>query len=99
MRILVIGTDPAIFEVGSGAERRVDAYGRLFDELHIIVYTAPGFSPRVLSSGARIYPTNSRWFFLRPFDAARIACRIARERSVDLVSVQDPAESGLAGWL
>ena len=112
MRLLVIGTDTAIFEAGSGTERRIDAYGRLFNELYVIVYTPPGFSSRVLSSGVRVYPTNSRWFFLRPFDAATIARRIVRERAasigrasphagrgIDVVSVQDPAESGFAGWL
>ncbi|MDP3727238.1 MAG: glycosyltransferase [bacterium] len=99
MKPLVIGTDTAIFQANSGAERHIDAYGRLFEELHIVVYTARGFAPRTLPSGAQIYPTNSRWFFLRPFDAAGIGRRIAREHGIDVISVQDPAESGLAGWL
>src|SRR3989338_1306793 len=99
MKLLVIGTDTEIFLPGSDARGRIDAYGRLFDELHVIIYSSPGFSAETLPSGVRLYPTNSSSFLSRPFDAARIGRRIARERGVGAVSVQDPAESGLAGWL
>lgn len=99
MKLLVIGTDVTIFSKGSEARARVDAYGRLFDELHVVIYTPPGFASETLSSGARLYPTNSRSFIRRPFDAARIGAAIIRERGIDGLSAQDPAESGLAGWL
>ncbi|MBI4132366.1 MAG: glycosyltransferase [Candidatus Sungbacteria bacterium] len=99
MKLLIIGTDTTIFRPDSDARSRIEAYGRLFDELHIVIYTAPGFRVEALQSGARLYPTNSRFFFRRPFDAVRIGKTIVRERGIDAVSVQDPAESGLAGWL
>lgn len=99
MKLLVIGTDASIFENNSAARRRIDAYARLFDELHIIIYTAPGFRRETTSGGAVLYPTNSRFVFLRPLDAVHIGLSVIRERGISCVSVQDPAESGLAGWL
>lgn len=99
MKALVIGTDRSVFEPRSAARERVAAYGRLFDGYHVIVYTSPGFREEALGQATWLYPTNSRAFFLRPFDAARIGRRIVRERGIDFVSAQDPAESGLAGWL
>src|SRR3989344_1695835 len=99
MKLLVIGTDTDIFRPGSEARGRVEAYGRLFNELHVIVYSSPGLSAQTLPSGVRLYPTNSRSFLTRPFDAARIGRVIALKRAIDAVSAQDPAESGLAGWL
>lgn len=99
MKLLVIGTDVSMFRDGTDARERLGAYGRLFDELHVIIYTPRGFTPQALTSGARLYPTNSRWFLVRPLDAARLGRRIIRAHGTDLISVQDPAESGLAGWL
>lgn len=51
------------------------------------------------SSPTFLYPTNSRFFFMRPLDAFRIGKKIIRERGIKVVSVQDPAETGIAGWL
>lgn len=99
MKLLVIGTDKSIFKPGAEARARIEEYGRLFEELHIIIYTEPGFSETALSSGVKLYPTNSRFLPLRPFKAANMAVKIIRERAIDLVSVQDPTESGAAGWL
>ncbi len=98
MKLLVIGTDVAIFSKGSEARARIDAYGRLFGGLHVIIYTRPGFALQTLASGAVLYPTNSHRFFRRPFDAVRIGAKVIREQGIDCISVQDPAESGLAGW-
>lgn len=99
MKLLVIGTDASILQPDTDARQRIDAYGRLFDELHVIIYTRPGFAPQTLASGTVLYPTNSRSFFRRPFDAVRIGAKVIREQEINCISVQDPAESGLAGWL
>lgn len=58
-----------------------------------------GFTEEKTGTRLALYPTNSRNVFRRPFDAAAIGERIIRERGIDCVSVQDPSESGLAGWL
>lgn len=99
MKLLVIGTDVSIFQAGSEARGRIEAYGRLFDELNIIIYTPRWFNNEILAPGVRLYPTNSLFFFLRPFRAFQIGRKIIRERGIDMISVQDPAECGLAGWL
>lgn len=44
MNVLTIGSDRNLFKEGSAVRQRVVEYGRLFDELHIIVFT-----PKVLS--------------------------------------------------
>lgn len=99
MKILVIGTDTTLFDENSEARKRVQDYARLFDEYHIIVYTGRGFRPTALVGSSFVYPTNSRSVFFRPLNALHIAGRIIRERGIDIISVQDPAESGLAGWI
>ena len=86
MKLLVIGTDKSIFDSDSEARSRIDAYGRLFDELHIVIATPPGFRETATNTGVKLYPTNSRVFFLWPFAGYRIGKRIAREHKIDLVS-------------
>ena len=121
MKVISISTDITVFKRDSETRARMEAYGRLFDELHIIVYTsgAPGlvgriqrfiagkygdetpsgFKQETLGSGAVIYPTNSRLYVMRPLDAFWLGKRIIKEHRIDVISVQDPAESGIAGWL
>lgn len=98
MKLLVIGTDRTIFDSHAPARKRINAYAELFDELHVIVFTPKGFS-EVRAGRLTLYPTNSRRLFRRPFDAVTIGARMIRERRIDEISVQDPSESGLAGWL
>ena len=99
MKLLVVGTDKNIFTAGSEARRRVAAYGGLFEELHIIVFTPCGFSPVKIGANAWLYPTNSHFWFLAPAGAVGIGLAVIRARGIDAISVQDPAESGLSGWL
>ena len=98
MKILTISTDTTIFLTGSATRARMEEYARLFDEYHVIIYSPKGFR-REESKDLFLYPTNSSSFFFRPIDAVRIGSRIIRDRDIKLVSVQDPAESAVAGWL
>ena len=98
-RILTIGTDASIFEPGAPARSRIEAYGRMFREFHVISYTRPGFRIERLSPTVTLYATNMRFFFMQPFRAFWIGRRIIHERKIDWISAQDPSESGLAGWL
>ncbi|RJQ36823.1 glycosyltransferase [Candidatus Parcubacteria bacterium] len=99
MKLLVIGTDRELFRPDSAARQRIAGYASLFDTLDIVVMTPPGFSETAIAANARIFPTNSRQPAFRPFDAARIARALLKKTAIDCVSAQDPAESGLAGWL
>lgn len=99
MKALVIGTDVTIFQKNSDARRRTEEYARFFDEYHMIIYTPRGFRPETSGKRLFLYPTNSRWIIFGPFQAVRIGSCVIRERGIHAVSVQDPAESGLAGFL
>ena len=103
MKVLSIGSDRNLFIEGSDVRRRVVEYGKLVEELHIIV-----FSTRKLhitnymlcvADNVFLYPTNSwsRWFYI--FDALKIAKFALKNNAQWLVTAQDPFESGLASWL
>lgn len=97
MKLLVIGTDISIFDSGSEARSRIDMYGRLFEELHIVVFTPLGFRNTKTEAGVFLYSTNSRFWFLRPLRAAALGKKIVRERALNALSVENPSECGIAG--
>jgi glycosyltransferase involved in cell wall biosynthesis len=100
MNVLQIGADRSkrgiLFSNSPGAARQ-RAYAKQFGRLDIV-----GFSRR--SDGAMgyaeehlvVHPTNSRSPLLYGLDALRIARRLPRP---DVVSTQDPFETGLVAWL
>lgn len=101
MKVLSISTDRNIFKKESAVRARMIEYGSLFDELHIIVFTNKKFNDEQISSNVWIYPTNSwsRWFYIR--NAVRIGSRVIRnrrfEKTKDVITAQDPFETGLSG--
>ena len=102
MKILMIGTDKKIFEDGSEARQRMIEYGRLAEQLYIIVFTKriKNLQRIALSENTFLYPTNSfsRWCYI--FDAVKIAKKIIENSGGKfLITSQDPFEIGLAGWL
>ncbi len=101
LRVLSIGTDATIFESGAPSRTRLQAYAQCLDELHVISYTSYSsqFQAEHISPNIWFYPASSHLFSLQPFHAFRIGKRIIGERKINIISVQDPAESGLAGWL
>lgn len=98
MRVLSIGSDRKLWEPGSEVAERVVAYGAATDELAVIVLTRQslGHARRSLSPQVTLYPTNSRTRWLYWWDAWRLGRRLGR---FDVVTAQDPFESGLAAWL
>lgn len=99
LSVITVGSDRALFVEGSSVRARVADYGTLAQELHVIVFTkrSQGFSTIKIAPNVWVHPTNSwnRWFYVH--DAVRLGKRIGKERSITLVSVQDPFEGGLAG--
>ncbi len=78
----------------SAVSKRMKEYGELVDELHIVVLSPAGLEPRVqISSNVWAYPTNSKFKFLRPFDALTVGEKI----DADLITAQDPFECGWVG--
>lgn len=97
MRILSIGTDRSILNPLSESAKRQVIYGQKFDELDIIVFSRGNErASATLSPGVHAYPTASRNRLLYGLDAFRIARKLPKP---DVVSVQDPFETGLIGWI
>lgn len=106
MKAISIGTDRKIFEEGSAVRARMVEYGKLFEELHLVV-----FSTRIMNYESRImisenvfaYPTNSRNRVAYVFDAFKICRRIIHNSKFlihnSVLSTQDPFETGLVGLL
>ncbi len=97
--ILSIGTDASIFNRNSSTRRRLAAYAARLGSLHVIGLGGSGFRPEQVSRRLLLYPAAGRTLPARIFAAWRIGRTIVRKHRIDLVTVQDPAESGLAGWL
>lgn len=109
MRILMLSTDSNIFEKDSAVRARMIEYGTLCDELHIIILNQNekrktqhvcqqdrnNDSKFKISENTFVYPTNSIVKILMPFDAIKIGKKIT---NINLVTAQDPFETGFAGW-
>lgn len=96
MRILSLSTDGSIFTPLSAARERMIAYARMFDAFDIIVFSrkTQKYAPALLVDGAHAYPTASRSRLFYGLDAFRVARRLSKP---DVVTVQDPFETGLIG--
>lgn len=104
MNVLMISSDRKIFEPDSSVRRRMVQYGNIFDQLHIIVLTkhSQGYTFSKLSDHVWVYPTQSRMKLDYVYDAVRLVRHdlvIQGDFTPDVVSAQDPFESGLVGWL
>lgn len=90
-----------MFDENSEVRQRIVEYGKLVDELHIIVFStrkSEGQSTK-LETNVFLYPTYSRnrWFYI--FDALKIGEKILASGGQWLITAQDPFECGLAAWL
>jgi len=110
-KVLMLSIDQNIFREGAEVRNRVIEYGRLFEELHIVVYTdAKNVNQSRMtriSNNVWIYPTNTKWKLFYFWDAYRIFKSILRTSDVLknvrrpkewVVSAQDPFETGLMGY-
>ena len=108
MRVLQIGSDRSIFDEKSASAARMRAYGKRFGELDMIIFSLRPASRKLgagwkhtvrearLSEHAHARATNSFARFLYPFGAIRLAFTLPKP---DVVSVQDPFEAGITGWI
>lgn len=103
MKVISIGTDRKIFEDGSIVRERQIEYGKLFEELHLIVFTPNNvkFQDQKLSPNVFIYPTKTRLRFFYFFDFLRIVKNIKKNKNKNdfVLSTQDPFETGLVGLI
>lgn len=110
----MISTDRKIFERNSTVKQRVVEYGRLVDELKIIVFNSleKGLGERksverISGSSVTLYPTNSKNKFFYIYDAIKIGRKIIKDdikhrsqksKNNWLVTTQDAFATGLVGW-
>jgi len=103
IKVLSIGYDRKVFETGSVAEEKFVEYGKLFEELHLVVFStkAHKLKSKKISDNVWAYPTDSlsRWLYVR--DAITIGKNIIPDRKfvrgLSVIMVQGPFESGLVG--
>lgn len=97
-KVLMISTDRKAFEMGSAVRKRLIEYGEFSAGLEIIIFSLArhGFRSVAISDKVRLYATNSRtrWGYI--YRALKLARGIG---ATDLVTCQDPFETGLTGWL
>ncbi len=102
LKVLMISSDRNILAPGSAVAERMKEYGRLVEELHIVLLSDAkhGLKNTQLDKNVFVYPTNSTWKYFRPYNAARIGkgivlgAKFVRGRA--LITAQDPFECGLA---
>ncbi len=113
MKVLMISTDARILEEGSLVRARMQDYGELADELHIIVFTQRDVSlPRPspydkgraregiqLSKNVWLYPTSSRKRIMAPWDGAKIALPLLRRWKTEKARVVVTSQDGFANCL
>lgn len=103
MKVLMISSDRKILLPDSDVSGRMIEYGKLVEELHIVLLSDKTHELREkqISGNVWVYPTNSSGTISRPTDAARIGKRIVFEkkfiRGKSVITTQDPFECGWAG--
>ncbi|MFZ2887223.1 MAG: glycosyltransferase [Minisyncoccia bacterium] len=98
MRVLAIGSDKSIAVPDSASAKRQVAYGMRFGDLRIIIFSlvSQKLVTYALSVETHAYPTASSWRGLYGWNAFWIALKLPKS---DVVTVQDPFETGLIGWI
>jgi glycosyltransferase involved in cell wall biosynthesis len=99
MKILIINLDKSIFRPGSKSLSDLKDYSRFFKKLFIIAWTRAKEEPILFENRLFIYPTNSRSKLFYIFDTYRIFKKHVKKEKIDLISSQDPFETGLTAFL
>ncbi|MDB5194421.1 MAG: hypothetical protein JWN50_435 [Parcubacteria group bacterium] len=102
LKVLMISSDRNIAVPGSAVSLRMKEYGKLVEELHIVLMCdkTHGLKETKLDTNVWVYPTNSGASFLRPLGAASLGKKIVLDkkfvRGKSLVTA-DSLECGWAG--
>lgn len=101
MKVISLGTGTKIFEADSEVRRRQIEYGKLFKELHLIVFTPNNekFQNQKLGENVFLYPTKTKTRALYFLDFVRIVKGILKgaNKKEFVLSTQDPFETGVVG--
>lgn len=93
----MLSTDSQIFNVASQVRARILEYGKLFEELRVIVYTKPGQKEEAIGN-VSLMPTNNRFRLGYFFRAIELGKRVVRDGVGWVVSSQDPFETGWVAY-
>ncbi|MEK7629039.1 MAG: glycosyltransferase family 4 protein [Patescibacteria group bacterium] len=96
MKVLMLSTDENIFKEGSEVSSRILDYGKLVEELHVVVKSSQKISKIV--GNVFLYSTNSFGLFYFK-KAINISKKIVSQSGRWLITAQDPFETGLVGYL
>lgn len=100
MKILMLSTDPKVFEEDSVVSLRLKAYGALTDGLYVLVSAGGLREKKILKLSPKVtcvaVPAPAR--SLRPLGLVREGLKLRRE-AFSLITAQDPFEIGFAGVL
>lgn len=99
MKVLMLSTDENIFKKNSEVFTRIVEYGKLVEELHVVVKKQTSNPKPQKLENVFLYPTNDKLNFLYFFSAYRIAKKILVANGRWLITAQDPFEVGLLGYL
>lgn len=99
VRVLQISADRSargLLHHDSPAFKRQEAYARVFGNLDVIAFSLHRDQASAIDAGPlRIFPTRAPFRLLYGWYAARMARTMPKP---DVVTVQDPFETGLTGW-
>ncbi|MDO8569776.1 MAG: glycosyltransferase family 1 protein [bacterium] len=102
LKVLMISSDRNVLVPESAVSERMNEYGALVEELHIVLLSDArhGLKDKQLSKNVWVYPTNSITSIVRPLDAVKLGKKIIFEkgfvRGQSIITAQD-LESGWAG--
>lgn len=103
MKVISLGMGQNIFTEDSAVRQRQIKYGKIFDELHLIVFTPNdlSFQNQKLSDNVFLYPTKSKIRAFYIFDFLRIISKILKSSGQKdiILTCQDPFEIGIVGTL
>ena len=97
MKVIMISTDRGLLKENSHVRQRLTHYGKIFDELHIVIFSNKKVLDFKLADNIYCYSTNSinKLFYIP--DAIKISRRIINKigKKDVVISSQDPFETGL----
>jgi glycosyltransferase involved in cell wall biosynthesis len=100
LKVLMISSDRNILAPGGAVRERMLEYGKLVEELHIVVMSDKGHGLKEAQLGTNVwaYPTNSGASFLRPLGARKLGNKIVFDRKFVRGRSLVTADSIEAGW-
>lgn len=99
MRVLSIGSDPNIFDPDSVSAKRMIGYGEMVERYDILARTPRGQEDIQLSEKVHVYAIPAKTPAHAVIGALRRFRKLRRRGPWDVVTAQDPFDSGLAGWM